>query len=144
MPPQLAVLGIWQNTQQDVINVGGFFSCPWMQNVWEREKVKLFLDDCNIDLEERAIVSKVNISLGLLFSIYYSLKIPWVYYVSEWSHVTKVWSSEKSIYFIVSYVLDGTPRRIYSLAEVVEKEYCHARKVSKRNSHSKDWYCFDN
>lgn len=88
-------------------------------------------------------VPEVNISLGLLFSIYYSLNVPWVY-VSEWSNVVKVWLSEKNIYFIVSYVLDGIPRRIYSLAEVVEKEYCHARKVSKRNSHSKDWYCFDN
>jgi len=27
---------------------------------------------------------------------------------------------------------DGTPRRIYSLAEVVEKEYCHARKPGNR------------
>lgn len=97
----------------------------------------------NATLTLKRGVSKVNISPGLLFSIYYSLNVPWVY-VSEWSNVVKVWSSEKNIYFIVSYVLDGTPRRIYSLAEVVEKEYCHARKVSKRNSHSKDWYCFDN
>lgn len=58
MPPQLAVIGIWKNTQQGVINVRGFFSCPWMQNVWERGKMKLFLDECNIDLEERGFKSQ--------------------------------------------------------------------------------------
>lgn len=140
MPPQLAVLGIWQNTQQDVINVGGFFHAHGWKMCGKGGKWSYFWMIATLTLKRGA--SKVNISLGLLLSIYYSLNVPWVY-VGEWSHVIKVWSSEKSIYFIVSYVLDGTPRRIYSLAEVVEKEYCHARKVSKRNSHSKDWYCFD-
>lgn len=54
MPPQLAV----PEHSTRCHKCGRLFFMPMDAKVWEMGKMKLFLDDCNIDLKERGFRSQ--------------------------------------------------------------------------------------
>ena len=76
---------------------------------------------------------------------------------NEEHHNYTILQETNTLYFLHSDCLDvlglrpssdGIPRRLYSTGEVVEKEYCHAKKVNcelcKRNKGSYVHYTFVN